>query len=75
MAIPSGIPSSSLTIFFHSQFDQFEYLVEFFNCISSVIRCFLFSLLSMRVSLASATSWFGYVAVLSLFYVDDIERL
>ena len=32
------------------------------------MSCFLFSLLSMRVLLASAASWFGYIAVLSLYF-------
>ena len=35
--------------------------------------CFLFSLLSMRVLLASAASWFQCVAVLSLY--DEIFQV
>ena len=43
------------------------YVYIFFISLVSSVRCFLFSFLSMRVLLVSAASWFGYVAVLSLY--------
>ena len=51
-------------------YPQWDTIFEFDYLISLVrsVRCFLFSLLSMRVLLASAANWFGYVAVLSLYF-------
>ena len=41
---------------------------DYFIFLAKSVGCFLFSLLSMRVLLASAASWFGCVAVLSLYF-------
>ena len=41
---------------------------DYFISLMRLVECFLFSLLSMRVLLASAASWFGCVAILSLYF-------
>ena len=43
---------------------EFDYFISLMRS----VECFLFSLLSMRVLLASAASWFGCVAILSLYF-------
>ena len=51
-------------------YPQRDTIFEFDYFISLVrsVECFLISLFSMRVLLASAASWFGYVSVLSLYF-------
>ena len=41
---------------------------DYFISLARSVGCFLFSLLSTRVLLASAASWFGCVVVLSLYF-------
>ena len=43
---------------------EFDYFISLMRSMG----CFLFSLLTIRVLLASAASWFGCVAVLSLYF-------
>ena len=51
----------------HPQRDTiFEF--DYFVSLVRSLGCFLFCLLSMRVRLASAASWFGYVVALSLYF-------
>ena len=51
----------------YPQRDTIFKFVYFISLVRSV-ECFLFSLLSMRVLLASTASWFGCVAILSLYF-------
>ena len=41
---------------------------DYFIVLARSVGCSLFSLLSIRVLLASAASWFGCIAVLSLYF-------
>ena len=46
---------------------EFDYFIYFISLVRS-LKCFLFSLLFMRILLASVASWFRCIAVLSLYF-------